>query len=118
MDARHRRGRDAEALVAAHLQSEGWQILARNHREAGVEIDLIAARDGRVRFVEVKARDLSDPLAQQALSGAQQSRLQRAGDHWMLARAGPGSPWTEGCFLLALVGTDGAIQLIDDPFDG
>lgn len=84
MDPRHLRGSQAEDLAAAQLQAEGWTILARNHRVAGVEVDLIAARSGRVRFVEVKARRSGTP-AEEAVSPRQIGRLRRAGEVWLLS---------------------------------
>jgi putative endonuclease len=49
------RGRAGEAAAASLLEAEGWSILARNYRGPRGEIDIVAAKDGLVAFVEVKA---------------------------------------------------------------
>lgn len=48
-------GRLGEGIAAASLEAEGWSIVARNFRWARGEIDLIAAREGLLSFVEVKS---------------------------------------------------------------
>ena len=56
--ARQSLGRNAEDLVAARLQREGWVIVARTVRTSDVrgEIDLIGLDGDTLVFVEVKAR--------------------------------------------------------------
>lgn len=50
-------GAAAEREAAAALASAGWQILARNLRVAGLEIDILARDEtGRLVAVEVRAR--------------------------------------------------------------
>jgi putative endonuclease len=49
-------GRRGEALAAEALAARGYQIVARNYRCAGGEIDLVARRDGAWVFVEVRTR--------------------------------------------------------------
>jgi putative endonuclease len=49
------RGREGEDLAAAFLEAEGWTITARNYRWRGGEIDIVAAREGTIAFVEVKS---------------------------------------------------------------
>jgi putative endonuclease len=56
--ARQTLGRDAEQLVCARLEREGWWIVARNVRVPDVrgEIDVVAVDGDDLVFVEVKAR--------------------------------------------------------------
>ena len=49
-------GRWGEALAAEHLRRAGYQILAANWRSRFGEIDLIAANQSYLCFVEVKLR--------------------------------------------------------------
>ena len=108
-----------EALVERVLVADGWLILARNWRGGGGELDVIARRggplDAEVRFVEVKARDQEDPLADEAVSASKRTRLRRAARLWMeqVDWNGPAS------FLVAMVDpADETVVWIDDAFDG
>lgn len=50
-------GKLGERLASEYLVSRGFKILAANYRVGRLgEIDLIAAKDGRVCFIEVKTR--------------------------------------------------------------
>ena len=53
---RLRLGQFGERLAAAHLESKGYDILARNFRCPDGEIDIIAQSDGCLVFVEVRTR--------------------------------------------------------------
>jgi putative endonuclease len=49
-------GSAGEERVADWLRARGWEILERNYRRAGREIDIIARTRDVVAFVEVKKR--------------------------------------------------------------
>jgi len=49
-------GQNAEQAAASFLASRGLEILARNYRSRWGEIDIIAADNGEIVFVEVKYR--------------------------------------------------------------
>jgi len=58
-DARASLGRRGEAVAAAYLAQQGWEIVARNWRTRAGELDIVA-RDGEwLVFVEVRARRAS-----------------------------------------------------------
>src|SRR3990167_11001843 len=48
-------GSTGEEIAAQFLQKKGFRIIARNYRKPWGEIDIIAEKEGVVRFVEVKA---------------------------------------------------------------
>lgn len=54
--ATQRLGHAGEEAVAQQLKKNGYTLLARNLRRPYGEIDIIAQRDDRVCFVEVKTR--------------------------------------------------------------
>ena len=59
------RGQWAEELAAEYLRSQGYSIVAHNHRTQHGEVDLVAWDAGVLCFVEVRAReneDFGDPL--------------------------------------------------------
>ncbi len=47
-------GRGGEDIACQFLMRKGYTILSRNYRRKWGEIDIIAEKDGTVRFVEVK----------------------------------------------------------------
>ena len=49
-------GQSAESMAEDMLRKKGYRILAKNHRIAGGELDLIADDQGTLVFIEVKAR--------------------------------------------------------------
>ncbi|QUL38727.1 YraN family protein [Erythrobacter sp. JK5] len=59
-----RRGREGEAQAAQWLAAQGWIILGERVKTSLGEIDLIAARQGIVAFVEVKWRRHPGNLAE------------------------------------------------------
>ena len=73
------RGGAAERLAAAYLELRGVEVVSRNVRVAGVEIDLVA-RDANVTvIVEVKYRGRSDfGSAAESIDRRKRERLKRA----------------------------------------
>ena len=49
-------GKEGERLAEVYLVSKGYQMLHRNWRYGRYEIDLIATKNGMLRFIEVKFR--------------------------------------------------------------
>lgn len=49
-------GRQAEDAAASYLSNKGFTILEQNWRTRACEIDVVAKKDTRVYFVEVKYR--------------------------------------------------------------
>ena len=54
-DSRKKIGQLGEDIACQFLERKGFKILERNYRKPWGEIDIIAEKDGVVRFVEVKA---------------------------------------------------------------
>lgn len=52
--ARQKIGKMGETVAAEYLQRKGFRLIERNYRKPWGEIDIIAERDGMIRFVEVK----------------------------------------------------------------
>jgi putative endonuclease len=59
LDTRHR-GAAAEQLAAEHLQGHGLQVIARNLRCRGGELDLVCLDGGVLAIVEVRQRGRAD----------------------------------------------------------
>lgn len=77
-------GQQAEEATAAQLQARGYKIIGRNVRTRFYELDIIAVRANRLRFVEVKYRqnvDCGDGL--ESIGGDKIGRLTRAVQMWL-----------------------------------
>jgi len=73
------RGRAGEALAAAYYELLGCEVLARNLKLGGVEVDLLVSDRGTRVLVEVKLRGRSDfGGAALAVDRAKRERLLRA----------------------------------------
>ena len=84
MRTRGETGRDAEALVAAKLASQGFAILGRNVRIGRLELDVIARRGGLVVICEVRSRrsaGIAEPW--QTIDRAKIARIRRATAQWL-----------------------------------
>lgn len=109
----------AEARTAEALERRGWQIITRNWRGGGGELDLVAWRADELRFVEVKARRAGDPRADDALTPRKQARLRLAAKAWLALN--PAYERLAPAFLVAFVDTTlepWEIRWLDNAFDG
>jgi putative endonuclease len=50
------KGQKAERAAALYLEMRGYQIIEQNWRRPRCEIDIVAKKDGRLFFVEVRYR--------------------------------------------------------------
>lgn len=79
-------GRRGEDLAASWALEQGWQVLARNWRGEGGELDLVAQDGDELVVVEVKTRSgtaFGDPIA--AVTPAKVARLRRLTGLWLAA---------------------------------
>lgn len=76
--ARRALGAFGEQYAAAYLVDQGYQILARNWRCVFGEIDLVAADQAGLVFVEVRTRQsTSYGSAEESLTATKRARLAR-----------------------------------------
>lgn len=80
-----RAGALGEGIAAAYLELQGYEVLARGVRIAGVQVDLIARRGTTLVVVEVKLRATRRAVAADSVGTPQRRRLVRAA-HTLLAR--------------------------------
>ncbi len=86
-------GAGGEHIAEEHLIALGAQILCRNFKAAGAEIDLIAKLDGRIVFVEVKARfGAKHGTAGEAITPAKAAKIRRAAQVYLKKNGGIAQP--------------------------
>ena len=111
-------GRAGEDLAVAWYEGHGYDVLARNWRCRGGELDVVARRGRLHVFCEVKSRS-SDAfgLPAEAVGPAKRARLRRLAALWFAAQpAAPGSGGGRGGpvrFDVACV-LAGALEIIED----
>ncbi|MEE8408290.1 MAG: YraN family protein [Myxococcota bacterium] len=84
------RGAAAEELAADYLRNEGYRIVARNHRCAGGELDLVAWDGDILCFIEVRSRAsdaFGDPL--ETITPQKIRRVVRAARDYLEGVRGP-----------------------------
>lgn len=76
-------GKWGEELACETYRSKGYTVIERNWRSGHYEIDIIAIKDSRIIFAEVKARSENsvDPL--KAIDSRKIARLARAADAYI-----------------------------------
>ncbi|MGC8501524.1 YraN family protein [Desulfurella sp.] len=78
-------GKKCEQIAAKYLQQKGYSILVRNFSYRGGEIDIIAKKDFKIVFIEVKGRNSSlFGNAKEAVNYKKQERIKEGAKLFML----------------------------------
>ena len=78
-------GDSGEDFAAAHLESHGFRVVARNFRTRMGEIDVVAQDARYLLFVEVKARKAGSMVAaEEAVDFHKQRRLRAAAEYYLV----------------------------------
>ncbi|MFT8718081.1 MAG: YraN family protein [Acetobacter sp.] len=106
-------GVTAELLVEQALVARDWHILLRRARSPLGEIDLVALKEGRLTFIEVKKR-VTHSLAAHAVSERQRQRIMNAAELLLATHA----EWEYEtiAFDVIIVDEGGAVRRIKDAF--
>ncbi len=113
-------GIQGENVAAAALQRAGYALLARRWRphtgNLRGEIDIIARREGRIAFVEVRSRLLDDLTpALESISARKRSQLRALAESYLAAEAVAD---VEVCFLVMAVNPrTGHVEWVEDALD-
>lgn len=110
---RKTKGNQGEALVKNHYEKNGFEILEMNYRHRRAEIDIIAHKDDRLFFIEVKYRSGTDfGEIETFVSKAQENRIKDAAEDYIFA-----INWMKDVrFDIACVDSKGNIELFEDAF--
>ena len=102
-------GKSGEETAVAYLEERGYIILHRNWRKEHLEIDIVAAKDNELIFIEVKTRSddsLQDPI--EAVGRQKIRRLLRAADAYLKQFSGQIYARFD---IITLVGTPGNFKI-------
>lgn len=109
-----------ESLVADALERNGWKVLERNFRCRFGEIDLIAAGDKYIIFVEVKLRKSAwFAQAREAVTPEKQRKLRATAEFYLMKHPTKLQPRFDVAEVYAPRGTDTVnpdIRYIQDAF--
>lgn len=111
------KGRAGEDGAARFLEERGLEVVARNVRAGGGEIDIVASDGRAVVFVEVKwRRDASRGVPAEAVTPAKRRRLLSAARAWLAAN--PAHSSRDVRFdVVAIEGEAGKTDWIKGAFD-
>jgi putative endonuclease len=113
-------GKRGELATLAHIQRQGWPIIARNWRHGTYgEIDLIAQDVDEIVFIEVRTRRGPMPAAIDAalesLTYSKRERLLMLAQAYLAEREMTGKvQWRVDIAAVAVTDTDVTIELIRD----
>ena len=77
-------GKLGEKMAAEHLDKKGFKILDKNYSFGKAEVDIVAMKDNKIVFVEVKTREsayLSAP--EHTVSVKKQKQIVKAADAYL-----------------------------------
>ena len=83
---RKRLGDAGEQAAANYLAARGYEIICRNYRAPGGELDLVAHKDGVTIFVEVKTRtSAAYGTGAEAVTSKKKTAMLAAAQHYACA---------------------------------
>lgn len=111
MATKHRLGTVGEELAVAFLEERGWQIIERNYRRKGIELDIIGRDPDRgIVFVEVRTRRSgSAGSAWESITQAKANRLRRGAATW-LSESGIRHPVHLDAIAIRLRGAEAIVE--------
>ncbi len=111
--AKHNRtGEWGEDIAAEWLIAKGYSIIERNWHLGHLEIDIVAMKDDRLIFVEVKTRENTDIDPVSAVDRRKIMRVVRAANAYIAASALPHEPQFD---IIAISGPPAAHTLAHIP---
>jgi putative endonuclease len=106
-------GLSAEEQAVRAYRRRGAEILARRHRNAAGEIDIILRENGILVFVEVKRRRNRAELTE-SITERQWQRLGLAATHYIMAHNDATGAIRGYRFDAVMIGADGRLEIIEN----
>ncbi len=87
-------GQRGEAIARAHLESQGWRVVATNVHTRYGELDIVALDGDALVFVEVKTRrNRTFGLPEESVTALKQARLRHAAQTYLQRLEQPPVDW-------------------------
>jgi len=118
-ESTHESGAAAEKAACAFLEARGAQVVGRNFRARGGEIDIVAREGDVLVFVEVRFREGEEFGAPEETVGFAKRRKIAAAARDYIGRIPPGS-WREARFDVVTItgrGAEAVVRHIPGAFD-
>ena len=78
-------GKKGEDMAAEYLAAKDFEVLERNYRSGRIEIDIIARKDNKLIFIEVKTRTgRAYGLPEEAVDDAKQESIEACAEAYIL----------------------------------
>jgi len=110
-------GKEGEQMAINWLKERGYEILHFNWRYSYYELDIVAKKNEKLHFVEVKARQ-NDKYGnpEDSVTKKKFKRLQQAADQFLFLN--PGHKWIQYDVLAITLDKDGVTEyfLLEDVF--
>lgn len=86
-------GDEGEELAVAYLESKGYTVLDRNYFFEHAEVDIVAAHDNGICFVEVKKRSSTKfGSPEEFITEEKMENIYKASEAWIYERKMDGYP--------------------------
>ncbi len=110
-------GNRGENIALATLKRDGYKIIDRNFRCNLGEIDLIAARQGRISFIEVKTRSRTDfGRPEESVSRTKQKRIARIARYYLKRKKISNTPCTFSVVSVSLKDNKPRVDILENAF--
>ncbi len=110
-------GIDGEAQVARYLSDRGFRILARNYAKLYGEIDIIAAKDDVIAFVEVKTRSYHYLNPAEIITPSKQKKIIMTAHAFITSHDYDDKTYRFDVAFVTLVDETVSIEYIDNAFN-
>lgn len=110
-------GKAGEKLASEYFITRGYEILHQNWRFSHYEIDLIAKKNNKLHFIEVKTRTSANHgYPEESVTKKKFKYLQKAADEYL--NQNPGHKWIQYDILAITLSKNGPEEyfLIEDVF--
>lgn len=110
-------GRWGEDVAVRHLETSGYEVLARNWRCPQGELDVVALGEGRIVFVEVKTRSstaFGEPA--EAVTPVKARRIHGLALAWLREHRPPGGHDLRFDVIAVIRGPEPTVQHLRDAF--